>query len=154
QQRTPLETEIVAIDRCGGRERGARAARCLPRAPAVFGLEHHAARHIADGELAVNPVSAAGFFDARALVAELREFLDVEKISRAHLAVAIVVSGVDAGGVDRHLHRGTQKIPLVELYRPGKGAEAAAHSREQEVTDGKADGRASGVDVPRRHDLN
>ena len=96
-----------------------KPTRALPQGslalPRKSGRQRNFLRHPADREVANHAVALAGAADGLAREGERRKLFHVEKVGRAQVCVAILLVGVDAGGLDRHRHRGRPRVALVEF---------------------------------------
>ena len=75
-----------------------------------------------------------------------RVVLDVEEVGAAQVGVTLVLAGVDARGVDRHLHRGLLGY-LGDVHRSREGAEAAPDLGDHEVAGDELHGGVGLVEV-------
>src|SRR5581483_11953772 len=88
---------------------------------------------------------AARRADGAALVGQRRVGLGVEEVAGAEVPVPLLVTGVDAGGLDRHVDRGVERV-LADLDRAGEVGEPAPGLADHEVADGEADLAVAGVE--------
>src|SRR5581483_5194354 len=99
----PLEAPLAAADRALRAETEAIVAPRILAGARLLDVEDDLVRLIANREIARDFVVAARAFDLLALEDHLREFLRVEEVGRAQVAVALVLARVDARGVDLDL---------------------------------------------------
>src|SRR5882724_997397 len=136
QHLVPAKAEVLAIELSASHEADALVAPRILGAPAILDVERDAARHAAYGEVTDQPVAILRqLFDAPALEAQLRELLDVEKVGRAQVVVALLRSRVDARSVDGRLHGRARQVVFIELDGAAVLDEAAAHLRHDHVPD-------------------
>lgn len=139
----------MAVDLCLGLEADALAPLAVLRRAEVPARQHHRLGHAAHGEIAVHPDVLAVRLDAPAAEGDLRVLGGVEEVVGAEVLVAPGVAGMDAGGLDRHLHGA-----LVELVGLGDDAagplpEGPAHAADQ-VADPEGQLGVRRVDPPGR----
>src|SRR5690349_18062251 len=104
--------------------------------------------HPGDGEVAGGDDLIAVDLHGRAREGDAGVLCDLEEVGAAQVAVALVVAGGDAVGVDVHPEAAALGVLHVDRRAPGEDVEVPARGGDHRVLGGEAHGAVDRVDVP------
>src|SRR6185312_646332 len=149
QRLVPLGAELLALDGHPAVE----GELGLP--PGILGLpqpldgDGDRLRDVTDREVAGHgQLVAARRRDLGALEGELGKLLGIEEVGRLEVAVALLVVGRDARGVDRHLDARLRPVLFIQRQRSLPLEEPPAHLGDHHVANGEGDVGVGLVDLP------
>ena len=150
QRRIPRQPEVLAVDLRGRREADANVApRILGRWRRTFGLEDDFASHAVNRQLAGEGQVAIlhALHPCRAEV-QRRELFYIEEVCALQVRVALGISRVDRGCVNRSRHPRIGEIAFVQIQYARDAGELSLYVRNHHVSHLELGDRMNRVEVP------
>src|SRR5439155_590730 len=150
----PGHAEVLPVDPGVRLEAAAVSAAVAWTEAEDVDVEHHRLGDAADRQVAGDlELVRGGLLHRGGLEGELRVLGDVEESVAAQVLVARRLVGVDAAGIDRHLHGALGPVVPVDDDLPLELGETSGHPAEQ-VPDGEGDGAVRRIDRVRLGDCD